>query len=305
MRGVWGLQIDKGQIGLCWVRRRFRGVTVERGGSHALPPGLLNPSLTEPNIADEAAFVSALRSLREKAGWGGGSVAVALPDLSCRVGHQDFDEMKGTPSEIRQLLSWRMKGHLHFPLQEARIDYQPLPSAGKATRLLYLLARETVIGQYETVLAKAGLEPIRITPRGLALHHVLAIGGVTGKQLFLTPEPSSDLFIYSDGGVPHLWRVVPWEENGTLRDPDRRVKRTVRELHETVTYLEDEMRVGKLDGLVLLGGTEPALAETLKQACRLPIHTVPPPWLRLPADLLPAAGAALLRQAWRPRWKSP
>lgn len=305
MRGVWGLQIDRGQIGLCWIRRNLQGLTVKRGGSHPLPPGLLIPSLIEPNVADEETFISALRSLLTKAEWKGGSVAVALPDLSCRIGHQDFEELKGTPAEIRQFLGWRMKDRLPFPLQEARLDYQSLPSAGNGRRLLYLLAREAVIGQYETVLAQVGLEPTRIVPRGLALHRLLTIAGIRGKQLFLTSGSSSDLLVYTDDGVPYLWRVLPWEENGSIDDSDDRDERTVRELQETMTYLEEEMRVGKPDGLVLLGGTEPALIETVKKACRLPVQTVPVPHLRLPLDLLPAAGAALLQPVWRPPWKSP
>lgn len=305
MRGVWGLQIDRGQIGLCRIWRQFRGLTVQRGGSQPLPPGLLIPSLIEPNVAEEETFIAALRSLLTKAGSKGGSVVVALPDLSCRIGYQDFEEVKGTPAEIRQFLSWRMKDRLPFPLQEARIDYQSLPSAGNGTRLLYLLAREAVIGQYETVLAQVGLEPIRIVPRGLALLRLLTIGGIRGKQLFLTSGSSSDLLVYTDDGVPYLWRVLPWEDNGSMDNSDDRNERTVRELQETMTYLEEEMRVGKPDGLVLLGGTEPALIETVKQACALPVQTVPVPELRLPLDLLPAAGAALLQPAWRPPWTSP
>ena len=304
MRGVWGLQIDKGQVGLCSIRRKFQGLSVKRGGSQPLPPGLLIPSLTEPNVVDEEAFISALKSLLEKAGWRGGSIVVALPDLSCRIGYQDFDELKGNPSEIRQLLCWRLKDRLPFPLQETRIDYQSLPSRGNGTRLLYLVARQAVMSQYEALLAQVGLEPTRIIPRGLALHRLLAVGGIRGKQLFLASGPSSDVLIYTDEGVPHLWRVLPWGENGGVHDPDPRVERTIRELHETITYLEEEVGVGTPDGLVLLGGTEPALTEAYKNACHLPIQTIPLPELRLPVDLLPAAGAALLQQASRLRWKS-
>jgi hypothetical protein len=79
----------------------------------------------------------------------------------------------------------------------------------------------------------------------------------------------------------------------------------VREIHETITYLEEEMRVGQLDGLILLGEIEPAFTEALEKACDIPIQTVTVPRLSLPVELLPSAGAALLQQAWRPRWKSP
>lgn len=304
VRGVWGLQIDEQRIGLCWIRRALHGLAVQRGGSHPLPPGLLLPSLTEPNVVDEGAFISVLRKLLEEAGWRGGSIVVTLPDLSCRIGHQDFAEVKGSPSEMRQFLGWRMKDRLPFPLQEMRIDYQPLPSQKNGTRLLYLLARHAVMSQYEALLAQVGIEPARIIPRGLALHRLLTLAGIRGKQLFLTPGSSSDLFIYDDEGVPYLWRVLPRGENGSADGPEHRIKRIIRELHETMTYLEEEMGAGKPDGLVLPAGTEPALAEACKDTCHLPMHIVPVSELRLPVDLLPAAGAALLQPALRFRWKS-
>ena len=303
-RGVWGLQIDERRVGLCWTRRKLQGRDVQRGGSHPVPPGLLIPSLTEPNVVDEEAFIAVLKKLLADAGWRGGSTVVALPDLSCRIGYQDFTEVKGRPAEMRQFLGWRMKDRLPFPLQEARIDYQALPSPGNGTRLLYLLARQAVMSQYESLLARAGIEPTRIIPQGLALYRLLAIAGMRGKQLFLSPGSSSDVFIYCDEGVPYLWRVRPRDENGGAHDSDHRIERIARELHETITYLEEEMSVGKPDGLVLPAGTEPALADACKKTCHLPVHAVPVPELRLPVDLLPAAGAALLQPAPRFRWTS-
>jgi Tfp pilus assembly PilM family ATPase len=190
LRGAWGLQIEKGQLALCRIRQHSQGLTVKESASHPLPPGLVIPSFTEPNVAEEQVMVAALRRLLKQAGWRRGSAVVAIPDLSCRIGYQDFEELKGTSSEVRQFLSWRMKDRLPFPVQETRIDYQPLRSREDGMCLLYLLAREAVIGQYETLLAQAGLEPTRIVPRGLALHRLLAINGTRGKQLFLTPAVS-------------------------------------------------------------------------------------------------------------------
>ena len=127
MLGAWGLEIDTGRIGLCQIRQTSQGFQFKRGASLPLPPGLLTPSLTEPNVSEGQELTSQLRILLKKTGWRGGSVVLTLPDLTCRTGFQDFEEVKGSSSEMRQLLCWRLKDRLTFPVQEARIDYQPLP----------------------------------------------------------------------------------------------------------------------------------------------------------------------------------
>lgn len=294
MAGTWGLEFEKDRIGLCQVRQTSRGLKVKREAFAPIPPGLLIPSLTDPNVAEEQELTSQLRSLLNKTGWRGGRVVMTVPDLTCRIGYQDFEELKGTPADIRQLLCWRLKDHLPFPVQEARLDYQPLRANGKGTRLLYLLAREAVLGQYETLLATVGLEPTRIITRGVALYRCVKIAGIVGKRLLLVLGPSSLVLIYVEEDVPRLWRVLPWDDQATSQDGNRRAERLLRELEETMTYLEEERGVGAPDGLLLIGGGEEALAESLTKACKVPVHTFDVSRHGLSVDLLAAAGAALL-----------
>ena len=299
MLGAWGLEIDTGRIGLCQIRQTSHGLQFKRGASLPLPPGLLTPSLTEPNVTEGQELTSQLRTLLKKTGCRGGSVVLTLPDLTCRTGFQDFEEVKGSSSEMRQLLCWRLKDRLTFPVQEARIDYQPLPSHGNGSRLLYLLAREAVIAQYEDLLVNVGLEPARIVTRGAALFRLHQVAGISGKQLLFAIGPSSILLIYAEQGVPRLWRALPWNGHGDPADPNYQAERLLRELQETLGYLREEMGVEKPDGLLLIGGGEEALAESLTKAYQLPVRTIPERRHGIPVDLLAPAGAALLHRAWR------
>jgi hypothetical protein len=295
MAGVVGLELEKGRMGLCQVRQTSHGLKLLRGASLPLPPGLLTPSLAEPNVTAEEEFTAQLRHLLKKTGWRGGRVVLALPDLTCRVGRQDFEELKGTSADIRELLRWRLKDRLPFPAHEARIDYQPLPSQGNGTRLLYLLAREAVIAQYEALLLRVGLEPIRIITRGVALARFLTAAGLRGKRFFLALGPSSFSLIYAEEGVPLLWRVLPVDENGTPEELNHRAERVLRELHETVAYLGEEMGVKAIDELLVMKGTDLLLIERLMEARQLPVRTLPLPKGAPAADLLVPAGAALMR----------
>jgi len=302
MTGAWGLEIDKGRIGLCRARLTSRGLEVTQGMSLPLPSALITPAFTELNVAEGRTLSGELRSLMKRAGCKGGPVVVALPDTSCRIGWQDFEALSGTPSDTRQLLCWRLKDRIPFPIQESRIDYQPLPGQGSGTRLLYLLAREAVIAQYEALVVGAGLEPVRIITRGVALYRLQKTAGLGGKRLVLAPGPSSLLFIYADEQIPRLWRLLPWDGHDALADQEHRVERVLREIHTTIRYLRDEMGVGEPEGLVLMGEGEDTLAESLRGACELPVHTMPEHRNGLRGELLAPAGAALLRQPWRLRW---
>jgi len=267
-----------------------------------LPPGLITPSFTELNVAEGRTLSGELRSLMKRAGCKGGPVVVALPDTSCRIGWQDFEALSGTPSDTRQLLCWRLKDRIPFPIQESRIDYQPLPGQGSGTRLLYLLAREAVIAQYEALVVGAGLEPVRIITRGVALYRLQKTAGLGGKRLVLAPGPSSLLFIYTEEQIPRLWRLLPWDGHNALADQEHKAERVLREIHTTIQYLRDEIGVGEPEGLVLMGEGEDTLAESLRGACELPVHTMPERRNGLRGELLAPAGAALLRKPWRLRW---
>jgi hypothetical protein len=302
MAGAWGLEIDKGRIGLCRSRLTSRGLEVTRGVSRPLPSALVTPSFTAPNVAEGQTLSGELRSLMNQAGCKGGPVVLALPDTSCRIGWQDFEALSGTPSETRQLLCWRLKDRIPFPIQEARVDYQPFPGQGSGTRLMYLLARETVIAQYEALIVAAGLEPTRIITRGVALYRLQKTAGIGGKCLLLAPGPSSLAFIYAEEQIPRLWRVLPWDGHDAPADQKHRVERTLREVHTTIRYLADEMGAGKPERLVLMGEGEDTLAESLRGACELPVHVMPERRNGLRGELLAPAGAALLRQPWRLRW---
>lgn len=297
MFDAWGLEIDEKRIGICQARQSTHGLKVTRGTSLPVPPGLVIPSLTEPNVADEQELASQLRSLLKKANWRWGSIVLTLPDLSCRIGHHDFEELKGTPSDIRQLLGWRLKDRLPFPVQEARIDHQPLPAQRNGARILYLVGREAVIAQYERVLASVGLEPTRIITRGAALYRLQQAVGVSGTWLLVVPGPSSLLFVFAEQGIPHLWRVILWNES-------YQAARLLRELQETIAYLSERMGVRLTEGLILMGTVEDPLREYLGEACRLPVHYAPKSQHGIPADLLVPAGAALLHRSRALRWIS-
>src|SRR3970282_975019 len=207
MTGAWGLESDKGRSGLSRPRLTSRGLEVTQGMSLPLPSALITPAFTELNVAEGRTLRGERRSLMKRAGCKGGPVVLALPDTSCRIGWQDFEALSGTPSDTRQLLCWRLKDRIPFPINESRIDYQPLPGQGSGTRLLYLLAREAVIAQYEALVASVGPEPTRIITRGVALYRLQKTAGIGGKRLLLAAGPSSLLFIYVEGQIPRVWRL--------------------------------------------------------------------------------------------------
>jgi hypothetical protein len=59
------------------------------------------------------------------------------------------------------------------------------------------------------------------------------------------------------------------------------------------------------DSLLLVGGGDESVAESLTEACQVTVHTLPEFQDGVPVDLLAPAGAALLQKTWRLEWKLP
>jgi len=73
-------------VGVVRLRREGRATVLGAAASMDLPPDVVRPSLTQPNLGDRERFRTALRGALERAGvLGGAPVALILPDPAGRI----------------------------------------------------------------------------------------------------------------------------------------------------------------------------------------------------------------------------
>ncbi|MCZ6780690.1 MAG: hypothetical protein O7C73_03480 [Nitrospirae bacterium] len=228
-----GLSIDARTITLAEVRRDWRrgwtSLALRRSSERELPPGLIRPSATEPNVSDVSALAAELRALRGSRRTAPGSVsaALSLPDLCARVGLLDFEHVPEKQAERDALVRWRFQKEFNTSLQDRRFAYRIFRveegQNGRANgadviraRVLAVAIRGEIIDQYEQACEQAGLVPVNVGLGGLRLfdlyRHTLS---PVDELFFLHLGESGFSFFALRHGCPAFLRVKPLR-NGTF-----------------------------------------------------------------------------------------
>jgi len=191
-----------------WGRRRM--VTDVR--TQPLPPGVVNVSPIEPNIADPDEFGRAVRALTE--GRRIGPVGVALPDALARVALFDVASLPPQPSDVARLVRWHLEKTFSVDLPTARFAHQRFrrPDGEPGHRIVASAIEEAIVSQYETVLIQEGLEPRVIDLASfhrfnLYRSHMARLTEPDHHFIFLTISGAALTLLIADGGTPAYLRI--------------------------------------------------------------------------------------------------
>jgi Tfp pilus assembly PilM family ATPase len=283
-----------------------------------LPPGLLMPSGTVPNVRDEAAFG---RLLAEVVGPAPPRRArLVLPDRSVRLHVFPMDALPRGVPDLRGFLLWRLEDVLPFPPREARLAYLGAPN-GLPTRQLAIavVAREQVLAQYERLLRGRGLGAAHVAPAACHLFNLAvarghAAGDAVEALLGLGPEAAT--VILARRAIPQYARTFPRPEahpappsagspsqalppEASLEGPQA-VKALAEEVLRSVAHAAETGDLPAPTRLALAGEVEPGqgLAHALQEILGIPCGIVQPPVHRSRQDRpLPTQAWALLTAA--------
>ena len=281
-----------------------------------LPPGLVVPSSSLPNVQDEGTFA---RLLGEVVGPRPPRRArLVLPDRSVRLHVLNADTIPPGGPDLRQFLVWRLQDTLPFEPREARVAYVPAPNGAPNRQVaITLVAREQVLAQYERLLGGAGTGAAHVAPAACHLYNLAeqdfeAAGNTVHAFMALGPESAT--LILSQGGIPEYARIFlrPGAEpepslsipQGDPADgPGARPRATrhkdlVAELLRSFEHAEEGMGLTAPARLLLGGelGQDPALAAALNESLGIPCAILPSPARRVrhAGPLPPRAHAVLL-----------
>jgi type IV pilus assembly protein PilM len=132
-----------------------------------LAPGCVVPDLTEGNLRQRDAVVSALREVLGNIGSRSRDVTAVLPDAAVRVALLDFEALPLKREEAEGVVRFRLRKSLPFDVDKAKVSYQA-QSVNGTVRVVAAVALNSVIEEYEAVIREAGFNPGIVLPSMLA-----------------------------------------------------------------------------------------------------------------------------------------
>ena len=209
-----------------------------------LPAGVLEPSLTQPNVVDPAAFRRSLQTLLERAGaLEARGAALVLPDAAVRVTFLPAGEAKASRrAEMEELVRFRLHKALPFDVREARLAW----AGPRAGQFLVAAIYKPVLEGYEQALVDVGLQPGLVEPTALAL--LAAERGEDGDRLLVNWDVGYVSLVVARSGWPLVLRTLSGNLGGEA---------VTREVANTVLYYREK-----------LGGT--GLADAVVRSAHFP-----------------------------------
>ncbi len=272
-------------MGVVRTRRDGRAVVLAAASAVELDPEVLLPSLTQPNVADPERFRMACRGALERAGiLGGAPIALVLPDPVARIAIIPAAELAGRPSEMDEMVRFRLRKSLPFDVREARVGHVRSPRASDP--VIVVAALGSVLDAYEGACRSLGLDPGLVELSGLALCRSAFGPDSKGDRLLVNWDEGYATLILVREGWPVLARTL----TGPMVSSPAEV---AREAAQTLVYARERLGSPGLEQVVvraagLLGADAAAVLEA-------PLGLVPEmvdPWRALgTADAGPAAQA--------------
>ena len=158
------------------AHRRVRRMEVAE-----LEPGALNPHPGRSNVAQAEALRRAVLTVIEAIGNGGGRTGLLVSDGAVRGVVLPFETVPESAGELESLVRWRMKQHLPFPPEDARLSCQVSRPAAGGFEVLALASASSVLSEYESALK--GANGSLILPAAAALLPLLPEESGAGQLL--------------------------------------------------------------------------------------------------------------------------
>ncbi|MGD0809863.1 MAG: type IV pilus assembly protein PilM [Acidimicrobiales bacterium] len=277
------------------VLRRFAQV--------GLPAG----AVIEGEVRDREAVANAIKRLWQHGRFSSKKVVVGLGSQRAMVRQVEMPPLPD--SELRSALRLKIGEFLPIPVEQAVVDFAPLPSAGGGAserRLLLVAAQRDVIADELGAVDAAGLSVVAVDSSSLALLRAVAgpkspAGGPSsGLEAVVGIGAELITVAVRDGGTPRFMRTVALTSPGgpSANDPlspavspgDRsrptarsvtapvvgaaqRLESIVAEVRSSLEYLLSQSGTGHFEQVLLTGGGAmlPGVTEALSSSLGLPV----------------------------------
>ena len=225
-------------------------LTADRGGlslaaavSTELPAGVIEVSLTKPNVLEPASLQAALRATLERAGaLSGGDLSLVLPDPAVRIALVPAAGLRGRGREADEVVRFQLHKALPFDVRAARLAWRLV-----GEQALVVVAPDEVVSGYEDALEALGFRPGLVEAGGLALADSLG-GAGQGDVLLVNWDEGYVSFILLRDGAPLLIRTLPGESG-----PDAVARHAV----GTLQFHRDRLGGSELASVIVRSAAHP------------------------------------------------
>jgi hypothetical protein len=216
-------------------------VALRQGATVELPPGLLRPSFSSLNIADEVEFTAFLREVVESAGllkqkrW-----SIALPSNAARTAILALDTEPASRQEAEEVLDWKAEQTFGVPASELRIAKQKISADVQGrSRYFATAVKLTVIDEYESLFEALGWRAGLILPRAIGEANWLMAPASVNDSLLISGNPDGFTALLLRGLEPAVVRSVICEPS-EVDD----------EIYRLVMFYNDRFGAPKGDGIL-------------------------------------------------------
>jgi len=241
------IELASRRVTVVEVGRGSKGLSVVGYASEPLPPNVINPSATAPNVANPGLAVEALGKALERAGVRSTKrAALILPDSAARLSLITLEQVPAKAADIDQLIRWQMKKGTPYPVEEAQLSWSVAHKTASATVLAAVLARRDIVAEYEGVATKLGIHAGLVDLASLnVMNAVIAANAASPSDwLLVTMAPEATTLAIGRGSDLMFYRqraTVDEEPLSAL-------------VHQTAMYHEDRLGGTKFSRVWLCGG---------------------------------------------------
>lgn len=184
--------------------------TVKQAASVDLPPGLINPSFLDSNIADDQEFAACLSEAIEIAGlikqkrW-----SIALPSNTARTAILALDSEPASKQEAEEVLDWKAEQNFGAPAAELRLAKQKIsPDKDGRSRYFATAVKLSVIDEYERHFESLGWKAGLILPRAVGEANWLMDSKAQADSLLISGHSEGFTALLLRGPEPAVVRSV-------------------------------------------------------------------------------------------------
>jgi hypothetical protein len=234
-------------------RRRREGFSLRRAATVALSESLLVPGFDETNITDPQELAHALEEAVIGAGLGRQRKwSVTLPEAATRTVILHLESQPGSRAELEEVLRWKTERNFGAPIEELRVSREKLAADAQGReRYLAVGVRESVLAEYESVIASLGWRAGLILPRHVGESRWLLNGGAptAGDALLVSSHREGFTVILMRAAKPLVVRSVLCE----AEDRDDELYRLLLFYRDRVASAGGDVEARGIERLMVLG----------------------------------------------------